>query len=275
MASPGVSHLAFPQADDLLDRLTLQVRNTLEASSAARVHDLRVSIRRYSQVIEVIDAETRKIGKIKKTLKRIMHMAGDVRDCDIAIKLLRGLNPPNQLTAVLERRRAAASGKLAAALGAWMDRGCAAKWRELTTPSPTREVDHKDAAKVISRAISRAARRLFDRGKAAETAHEKLHPLRIAAKKLRYTLELLPPPVECIEPIKKLQSSLGDINDYETARRIASEAGAEAILPDALRQTREKKIRAFRLYWDEEFGGRNNAKKWTAKWTNVHRSAAA
>jgi CHAD domain-containing protein len=263
MASPGSSHFAFPQAGDLLDRLALHVRNTLKSASAGRVHDLRVSIRRYSQVLAVIDSEDKGIEKIKKKLKHIMHLAGDVRDCDIAMKLLRELNPPQQLSAILERRRAVAGGKLAAALEIWLDRGYAEKWREMTTPFLTREVARKNTAQMISRALSRAARRLFNRGKAAETSHDKLHPLRIAAKKLRYTLELLPPPLECIEPIKKLQSSLGDINDYETARRIASEEGADAIVPDELHKTREKKIREFRLYWDAEFGGRNNAKKWT------------
>ena len=126
-------------------------------------------------------------------------------------------------------------------------------------PVREREMAGEDAARILSR----AAKRFFARGKAAKESDEKLHPLRIAAKKLRYTLELLPQPVKCVEPIRKLQSRLGDINDFETIRRIVTEEGAGKRLAERLKQTRDNKIREFRLYWQAEFGGRNNARKWT------------
>ena len=74
---------------------------------------------------------------------------------------------------------------------------------------------------------------------------------------------LTPPPAACIEQIKTLQSRLGEINDYETVRRMVVEEAAGKTIPAKLDKKRNKRIRQFRRYWDAEFAGTDNAKKWT------------
>jgi CHAD domain-containing protein len=242
----------FPQAGELLDRLTAQVRSTLKSPSAVQIHDLRVDIRRYSQALVVLKemTESRNVEKILQKLNQTMHLAGAVRDCDIAMELLKKMDPPKLLQARLERQHASAKGKLVKALHAWVDRRSAAKWRVCMTQGPIR----KHAGDVLSRAVKRATKRLVARGKAAEKSRKNLHPLRIAAKKLRYTLDLLTPaPVEWIERIKQLQSHLGDINDYETVRRTVRALGAGKRIADHLEKKRDEEIHEFRKFWDAEF----------------------
>jgi CHAD domain-containing protein len=81
-----------------------------------------------------------------------------------------------------------------------------------------------------------------------------LHKLRIAAKKLRYTLELAGAPSD---PVKDLQTRLGDINDYRAARRLlkkipaSSKPGGIAHLRDALARKQRRKVRRFRRDFKE------------------------
>ncbi len=58
------------------------------------IHDLRVSMRRLSQCIEMfagfLDAAA--VGKIRKKMKRLMNRCGAVRNCDITLDLLKTVN---------------------------------------------------------------------------------------------------------------------------------------------------------------------------------------
>src|SRR5689334_12693029 len=74
----------------LLERLAFQVGVTSHSHGAEPVHDLRVAIRRFSQALTLFKPylESRERKKIRRRLKDLMGYAGDVRDCDIAVKLL-------------------------------------------------------------------------------------------------------------------------------------------------------------------------------------------
>ena len=99
-------------------------------------------------------------------------------------------------------------------------------------------------------------KRVFKRGSAAEESEKKLHPLRIAVKKLRYTIDMLDrPEASRLEKVQELQSRLGDINDYETARRIAAEESAAKRVISDLRAAQEKKLRSFHRFWEKNFSG--------------------
>ncbi len=177
-----------------------------------------------------------------------MRLAGDVRDCDITRKLAARYKASRKLLTRLDRRRRAAERRLISQLRQTIEEGAPEKWKESLSGGPNALPD---------RAILRGVKRLFKRGSAAVDSDEELHSLRIAAKKLRYTLDLLHHgDREHVDRIKNLQRFLGEINDYETARRIAAHESASKRLIGILGEKQEKKIAAFRRYWERLFSGR-------------------
>ncbi|MBZ5603424.1 MAG: CHAD domain-containing protein [Acidobacteriia bacterium] len=241
-----------PGTRRLLDQFAAQLRQTPVAPTPDQVHDLRVSIRRLSQALANAGPDSNETERVRKELKVVMRMAGNVRDCDITLKLVGKAGGSKRLAERLHRRRGEAERALILGIGRWTKAHPLDRWRDLL---PAHAEDR-------ALAISAALKKLFKRGRAAEDSDRKLHPLRIAAKKLRYTLELLHADAARIDMIKGLQTRLGDINDFETARSIAGEEGASKRMLDELRSKQDKKIRSFRRFWNSTFAGRD--REWAA-----------
>jgi CHAD domain-containing protein len=177
-----------------------------------------------------------------------MRRAGEVRNLDITIKLVAKLKETKALQAKLRRRRADAAKHLTGPLKAWI------------LPHDLPEATPASARQAAVRAITR----LFRRGAKAHHPKE-LHRVRIAAKKLRYTLEMVAPEYPHTAEIKRLQSDLGRINDYETARSIVKqESGRQSVL-DQLKGKQRKKIRAFRDHWSDILSDPAVARAWIRK----------
>jgi CHAD domain-containing protein len=99
-----------------------------------------------------------------------------------------------------------------------------------------------------------------------------LHALRLATKKLRYTLEFFK---SCygkglnarIDALKSLQQMLGDINDTVAAKRTI-EAALGARTPDMqrvarlLRRQGQAKANEFRKHWAEVFDATGQERSW-------------
>ena len=247
---------------ELFGRLTRQARRTSKNPDAAQVHKLRVAIRRFSQALALLPEDMPGFRKIQRKLKNTLSLAGQVRDADVAIKLVARLKPAGvkALQARLSRRRTRSETRLLDSLRDLTVR------RAIEPPAAT--------APPAQDAMVHAAKRLFKRGARAEDS-KGLHRLRIAAKKLRYTLELLAPHTGRLPQIERLQSLLGAINDYETARRmVAEESGSKKLLGQLADQQR-KKIRQFRRYWKSHFEGEDNVRKWMEDVSHAGRRAAA
>ena len=75
------------QCRQLLNQVTSQVEHTLKAGDPGSVHDLRVSIRRLRQAL-VVFFPKKAPKKLRNRLRTMMVFAGEVRDCDITMKLL-------------------------------------------------------------------------------------------------------------------------------------------------------------------------------------------
>jgi len=90
------SGFAKDHADRLLRNLTVQFERTAKTAGADEVHDLRVAIRRLGAVLKILNDcfPVRETGKIRLALKRIMELAGHVRDRDIAVELLTKVGGP-------------------------------------------------------------------------------------------------------------------------------------------------------------------------------------
>jgi CHAD domain-containing protein len=102
---------------------------------------------------------------------------------------------------------------------------------------------------------------------------EQLHPLRLATKRLRYTLELFKP---CYGPglkarlsaLQTLQQVLGDINDTVAGTRVLTgiwktRSSEFARVQGFLRQQGHTKAREFRERWNREFDAPGQEPWWT------------
>lgn len=252
------------KAADLLDQLALQVRRALRTADAVQVHHLRVAMRRFRQALAVAEDHAAPAGirNIHRRLKKTLALAGDVRDCDVAAKLVGKLKAPPSLLAKLHHRREQAQRLLLSALRQWLDQKMEASWRAKLTG-----LSGKTPAGPV---LLKAVHRLFNRGRKIRESMKALHRLRIAAKKLRYTMEVVGHPDRArLDQIKALQSHLGDINDYETARRIVAGEAAGKKLSARLEEQQRKKIRVFRHHWNDVFAGKEA--EWVKSLTDLRK----
>jgi len=251
---------AVTQTGRLLKRLAFQVNATIHQHGADAIHHLRVAIRRFSQAVAVFKPwfPQKESRKIRRRLKEILALAGAVRDCDIALAIL-AAHEETSLAVELRARRKRAERALIATLKQWVARTSVSKWRQaLDTgdiPLPLEELAQRE--------LRRLAKAFFRQGSCAAGAHAdpgELHKLRIAAKKLRYTLELFPdlygPAAEdWLERIRSLQSLLGSINDCRAVRSLVSSLGGDPKIEAALRRKQRRKTREFQRLWSEKFAG--------------------
>ena len=227
----------------LPQNLAVAVERVLRSPGPNQVHDLRVAIRRFNQAV-ALNSQNRNKAE-RQQLKEAMQRAGEVRNLDITLKLVAKVKGTRGLQSKLNRRRREAAKSLADQLKA------SPLPQEL--PGPARAQPRQAAADAIAR--------LFKRGEKAKRPKD-LHRVRIAAKKLRYTLEMVAPHFPRLDEIKRLQTDLGKINDYETARAlIRRESGARSV-GDELKDKQQKKIRAFRSRWSGTLADGAAARKW-------------
>lgn len=259
----------------LLERLAFQIGSVKHSHDAEAVHDLRVAIRRFTQALVVFQPcfAPKEVKKIRRRLKDTMALAGQVRDCDIALKYLTELRSP-EATALREEfqsRRQEANRALLAALKRWVLRKTSSKWRDGL--EAIREADgfcHLQIDDTAHRELPRIARGFFkcgNRAADAKASAEELHQFRIAAKKFRYTLELFAPfygsaANDWLERITGVQTLLGRINDCRTVRTMVSRMGENGRIEASLRKRQRRRTDEFRQLWAEQFSSSNGAKQW-------------
>src|SRR5689334_22620842 len=85
-----MDRFASTQAQRLLGKLAFQVRRAAKRPDEDAIHDLRVAIRRLSQCLREFRAffPRQESKKILKQLGRLMDLAGEMRNRDIAVELL-------------------------------------------------------------------------------------------------------------------------------------------------------------------------------------------
>src|SRR5579864_1467532 len=202
-ASLVTRRFARDQVDRLLGRLAYQVGRAIKSHSAEAVHDLRVTIRRFVQALRVFKPcfHGKELRKIRRELKRIMTVGGEVRNHDIALKLLAkskraqrtGLQPR------IQSGRREAERSLVTLLKRWLERKSSLKWRTaLESAAASAQADFCKAtvAQTARQILPALARDFFEQGDEAAGAKavpRVLHRFRLTSKKFRYTLELFTP----------------------------------------------------------------------------------
>ena len=117
----------------LLRRFAFQVTRITSSADPDCVHDLRVAIRRFSRCLRVF-AEFypgNACKKIRRELSAILHLAGEVRDRDIAMEFLTDAGIPKgaHIRARLQTERRKAARDLQAEARRWKAGSTSRKWR--------------------------------------------------------------------------------------------------------------------------------------------------
>ena len=132
-AGKSTSEYALLQAAARLDRVAYQMGALRKSKSAESVHDLRVSIRRFMSCLHVFPQffPAKESKKIRKRFKKIMKIAGEVRNRDIALNLGKQAELPKDSPVLdgLRRERKQAAKALAESLQPWSKRNAFPKWR--------------------------------------------------------------------------------------------------------------------------------------------------
>lgn len=254
VSQTGPEAPAHQAARHLLRSRLRSVSRLIADISAGRVkrpeyiHQLRVSIRRADAAINAFESclGTSEVTRIRKRLRTIRKAAGAARDCDVHTAILPTLlvkdTPDHKHLATYLSRRLVADRKAAAEC-------------TLTSARPKRARKLKEARKALVASIARpeksqtaaastllqsasdalsstlAASRAAGQMDLRDLNH--LHGLRVAAKQVRYAVELFRPclPGEVCDSalarLREFQSLLGRVND---ARQMAVWLTEEAIL---------------------------------------------
>ncbi len=124
---------ARQQTAILLRRLAFQLNRAARNGDAEAIHDLRVAIRRLNRGLRVFAQfyPDDSWKRIRRRLARLMKMAGEVRDRDIARELLAhaGVAPRAAIVARLEAERGKARHELLQEIRRWKNRNFYRKWR--------------------------------------------------------------------------------------------------------------------------------------------------
>ena len=126
---------AVEQMNRLLTTLAFQVHSAAKKPGPDEIHDLRVSIRRFSQGLQLFADFFPKweIKKIRRMLKRMMQVTSSIRDRDITLEFLAGSQAASALHGThrprLAKERGAYQRQFAEMVRRWSAHDFSAKWR--------------------------------------------------------------------------------------------------------------------------------------------------
>ena len=129
-AAATINDYAIEQMNRLLTTLAFQIHRAAKKPGPDEIHDLRVSIRRFTQGLLLFTEFFPKweVKKIKRMLKRMMQLTSEIRNRDIAIEYLAELKATAHERR-LERERMQYQRRFAEMVRRWSSRDFSAKWR--------------------------------------------------------------------------------------------------------------------------------------------------
>ena len=127
----GIHDYALEQTDRLLTALALQIRRAARRPGPDEIHDLRVSIRRFSQGLRLFAEFFPKsqAKKIRAMLRRMLRLTSDLRNRDIALEFL-GKSPAAEHRRRLKKERADYQRRFSEMVRHWSARDFSAQWRD-------------------------------------------------------------------------------------------------------------------------------------------------
>ncbi len=222
-------------------KLYAHLPGALAGNDPHDVHQMRVATRRLRASLQAtaVAYQAKRVDTLRRHLRKLARALGEVRDRDVLLMRLRqDAEAPtdetpqqNELTAAVERLQAerdAAHQELVAEL---KRKRMARLLQELNDflECPLEEVqaDDEGLPLLVRHHAGSALWNEFEAVRRFETvmadaSSERLHELRIAAKHLRYTLELYEPALGerahgLLKQVTKLQEHLGNLHDADVA----------------------------------------------------------
>ena len=117
-----------------LRAVAFELRHARQSLSEERIHDLRVSIRRFMAAMRIFSAAipAGEAKRVRKDLKAIMKPAGEVRELDIALQLAEraGIEAGSPLLSILSAQREEGERRLQEGVRAAWHRNASMRWRE-------------------------------------------------------------------------------------------------------------------------------------------------
>jgi CHAD domain-containing protein len=216
------------------NELTTLVARAARGDTRA-IHRTRTNSRRLRELLPVADAIAPGAGakRLRRTAKKLTRALGPVRELDVAIASLADEACGRAVTGAeisavaraLETERAAARDRLRTRLDAFDLDHWRARTRELIDAIAKAPAGRAWEA-TLGKRVRRRADRLLDAVESSGTlyAPDALHAVRIAAKKLRYSLEIAHdvaglPIDRMVRSIKSVQDRLGVIHDLHVLDR--------------------------------------------------------
>jgi CHAD domain-containing protein len=236
----------IPPTARLLVRLSRELKRQLPKAVQGEgdgVHQARVTTRRLREAVPVLATGLKgsKAGKARRKIRRLTKALGTVRELDVTLGLLDELARSPEVTRnAVEDVRARVVEERDARRNVMLERleqvnPEKLEKRLVSVGAALQEATAEPWRKALAARLLKRARRLSDTMDAAGHmyASDRLHLVRIAAKKLRYGLELaansgVKEAAAHVRTIKRAQETLGKLHDLQVLQRhvAAVQAGA-------------------------------------------------
>lgn len=257
----------------LLDKLKNHTSRLLSSNDPEDLHQARVASRRLRLALSAFEKHLpKKIKHLRGDLKKFTKTLGKARDLDIQAAFLNDLKTQphspeiieglEKISFRLEKKRRIKQKNVAEALKRLADKNIFKKLEKHIPEIEMRNGFKKTAQKQITRRLDEFSE--LKKYAYQPEAVKKLHRLRIAAKHLRYTLELFAPVYpKKLEPYAEIshtaQNFLGDIHDMDiwmedlpkTAEKKPSLKIAAIFLENTCRIKRQAIYKDFLIFWEK------------------------
>jgi CHAD domain-containing protein len=288
MKSAALPRFALKQTRTALARLSARLRRAARhPKDPEAIHDLRVSIRRFTQCLVTFEGlfDPAAVKDVRKQLRKLMKRCGEVRNADIAQALLHTAGVPDRsrVYGKVAARRVEAEEELIryVAKKRWAGfakrvsrqlirrKALAAPLRAVRLSAGPQPAGLVPAHLIIDPAVHLPALageffRVGAEAAAKQGDYAALHRFRLQAKRFRYTLELFEPfygrkAALILAGMRELQDRLGEINDCLTTLELVGRHPSAAWLVKELLAKRDQK---FHDCWQTRF-----TKKRAAQWS--------
>ena len=259
------------QTDLKIDRVLAELDRTREQPSEEAIHDLRVSIRRLSQALRLFGEllGEKRARKLRNRLRPVLKAAGEARNRDVALLILAEAKVADtgDVVAAIEAEREKYVQTLVTLVRSLEGIELHTEWKtpksgDVWDPEMTPAENARAVVPKLARKFLKAGERAID----PATTWTDLHQFRLRGKRFRYTLELFEPLyprglAQRLASMRKVQTVLGDINDYETMLAMPSVKKHPALV-EWLNAHRDDKRSKFVALWKKEFAMPVAERRW-------------
>ena len=204
-----------------LQRVNNRINKYLKKPNAKQIHDVRTAIRRLDATFSTLPKKYRNGSSLSKYVlqcKELFKINSEIRDFDIIYEKLQKYPSNAHRDSIIETLKETRNAKLETAKTVALNLKSIDIATILDEIGVTEKEIQKRYNKILSRLIS-DIESTFPVVLGKPLALEELHDLRIACKKLRYMLELLPDEnkiaVQIRKSLQKLQDNLGSVHDSD------------------------------------------------------------